>query len=244
MVQSATRTLETVIGELVKIFPLLERPTIMHSDELITEKRTNQKLITDPELGSIWFYTADSNLYVVENREAILYIGREPTNPIFNNIEKAAYQLLLNGIYLPSRSEIMAVKSAESTLRFRLSDLELEQLEGTEFSYFEVQTDNYDKLNPEQRRFAERVYGQGDNFKQNMEMLWRNGIGILHIYVLNPDFVKKIVPNGGAVALASKLGSFEYSSLFCAGSRDVDYLLDGLRGVRNITERPTYRNRR
>ncbi len=234
MAQTAEITLETLVGPLAKIFPQLERDTILHSDQLMTERRTN------PELRNQWFYTADSSLYTVEKEggidEAFLYLGREPTNPIFNNIGEATQQLVKTRNYIPSSEDVGAVVKAESTLRVKLSGLGL-QKSNDEVYYFEIQTDNYDKLNPEQRRVAKRVYGQGNDFIENMEMLNKAAIRKTRVYVLNPEYVKNNVPQDGAIARASGLYGFVLGSRFFADGRDVDFHL-GLRGVRKILAYP------
>ena len=171
-------TLETLVGPLVQTFPQLKLATILHSDQLIREMMTN------PELRNLWLCTADAALYTMEREgrkdEAILYLGRGETNPVFNDIEVAAKELIRLGNYVPPIKHVEAVKSAESTLRVKLSDLRLERddpkLRNNEWGYFKIETANYHKLNPEQRRVAERVYGQGGDFEQNMRMFNEAGI--------------------------------------------------------------------
>jgi len=224
-------TLETLVGPLAETFPQLIRGTILHSDALTTERRLNSKLRNQ------WFYTADSNVYTIEDDEAVWYLGREPTNPIFNNIEEATQQLIRTGDYiLPNekRGEINAVIKAEDTLRVRLSDLRLLGGGGV-FLYFGIDTANYGKLNPEQRRVAERIYGQGDDFVGNMEMFNESGITKTRVYVLNPDYVKRNVPEDGGLARASRFVLFGFDSRFYAVSWFVDFHF-GLRGARNVAD--------
>lgn len=225
-------TLENIVGKLAETFPQLERSTIQHAYQITTERRTN------PELRDTEFYTADSALYTVEKEgsrnEVFLYLGRGDTNPIFNNIEEATQQLIQTRNYFPPREDIEAVKSAESTLRVKLSDLKLQKSDYG-FSYFEIDTANYDKLNSEQRRVAEHVYGQEENFEQNMEMLRQNGINKTEVSVLNPDYVKQNAPQDGALVRASSLHNFYFDSWFKAYIRSV-VSLDGLRGVPNVAE--------
>ena len=235
------RTLETLVGPLAQIFPQLERATILHSDELATERRTN------PELIKTWFYTADSQLYAVEDGEVILYLGRGETNPIFNNIEEATQQLISTRNYIPPKEDVEAVKSAESTLRVKLSDLKLQGNDLLEHGFFEIGTSDYDSLsehqretgtphydglNEHQRTVAERIYGQGEDFEQNMAMLRKNRVGIARVYVLNPGYVKQNIPQYGALARFSRLNGFDGDSAFFAYGRYGDSH-NGLRGVRN-----------
>ena len=243
------RTLENLVGPLAEIFSQFDRSTLRHSDQLTTERRTN------PELRNERFYTADSAVYTVEkggkkgllgkirsslgrDKEAFLYLGRGETNPVFNNIEEATQQLIRTGNYIlpkEKREEIDAVITAEDTLKVKLSDLRL-QGNNNVFRYFGVDTANYDSLNEHQRRVAERVYGSGDDFVENMKMLNEAGMRRTRIYVLNPDYVKRNVPQDGALARASRLFDFDLGSgWFYADNGGVD-LLKCLRGVRNVAE--------
>ena len=232
MIQSVEeKTLETLVGPLAKTFPQFDRATIRHSDELTTERRTN------PKLRNQWFYTADFPLYTVEKegkqKEAYLSLARGENNLTFDNIGEATNQLIRTGNYrVTNRADVERVTKAESTLRVKLSDLRL-QGDDNVFRYFEIDIANYNKLNPEQRRVAERVYGQGDNFKENMRMFNWNGIKKTRVYVLNPDYVKQNTPQDGGFAWASRLVRFDFDSRFFALDWGVDYHL-GLRGVRNI----------
>ncbi len=233
MAQTAEGTLETLVGKLAQIFPKFKRGTIRHSDQLTTERRIN------PKLRKQWFYTADSALYTVEDGEVILYLGRGPTNPIFKNIKKATHQLITTENYIPPKADIEAVVKAESTLKVKLSGLRLQgdkglQGDNYERCYFEIKTADYDKLNPEQRRIAERVYGQGNDFKENMKMLNEAGIRTTRVYVLNPEYVKNNVPQDGAIARASGLDGFDSFDSYSGFNADGWYggLHGGLRGVR------------
>jgi|SRR3989338_894462 len=232
MTPAVKKTLETLIGPLDKTFPQLIRGTILHSDELTMERRSNLKI------RDRWFHTADSNVYTIEDDEAIWYLGREPTNPIFNNIEEVTRQLIRTGNYLlpnEKRGEIDAVIKAEDTLRVRLSDLRLLGGSGV-FLYFGIDTANYGNLNEHQRRVAERIYGQGDDFVENMKTFNEAGIRKTRVYVLNPDYVKRNVPQNGALVRASGLGGFVYGSRFLVNDRYVDSHF-GLRGARNLQKK-------
>lgn len=91
-----------------------------------------------------------------------------------------------------------------------------------QYSYFEIDTAKYNKLNSVQRQFAERVHGQGANFDENMKMFRDAKIKNTGIYVLNPEYVKANVnEEHRAFARASWLYGFGYDSLFSAVDRDV-----------------------
>ena len=217
-------------GTLLESFKKLDPNTIQHSDEITKDRITDEDL-----LRYIWFYTADHALYRIEDGEAVLYFGRRETNPIFKNIEKATEQLIRNGNYIPEKGDIEAVVNAESTLRVKISDLELKR-QSDEYSYFEIDTSNYGKLNDVQRVFAERVYGQGKDFGKAMKIFKKAGISTTRIYVLNSDYVKDNAEEDSAVARACWLNHFSSDSNFDADVRVVDNPLSRLRGVRLSAE--------
>lgn len=214
-------------GNLFDSFQELDPATIQHSDEIMKDRQD------DEDLRGKWFYTADHALYRVEDDEAVLYLGREETNPIFKNIKEATEQLINEGNYIPEKEDIEDVVNAESTLRVKISDLELEG--DGEYGYFEIDTKNYDKLNDSQRAFAERVYGEGKDFEKSMKMLKKADISTTRIYVLNSDYVKDNAKEGGVLSRACWLGSFDDYFNFVADDRNVDDN-DWLRGVPRIAE--------
>ena len=90
---------------------------------------------------------------------------------------------------------------------------------------FEIDTENYDNLNPSQRALAEEVYDKGQDFIENMKMLsgsYGNDkkIKTTKIYVLNPKYVRKEAKSG-AIARAGFLYDFSGSSYFNALDWDV-----------------------
>ncbi len=222
-------SLETLVDPLAKTSQQFERDTIQHSDQLTTERRINL------ELRDIILYTADYGAYTVEDNEVILYLGRIETNPIFNNIEEAIHELMSTGNYIldkdKNKDDIEAIKNAESTLRVKLSDLELRR-SNSGWYYFEIDTANYDSLNKAQREVAERIYGQGDDFIKNMKIFNKAGIGKTRFYVLDPDYVKQETPQDGALVRATRLYDFKDRSNFYAIVRNVQERF-GLRGVLN-----------
>jgi hypothetical protein len=214
-------------GNLFDSFQELDSATIQHSDEIMKDRQD------DEDLRGKWFYTADHALYRVEDDEAVLYLGRGDTNPIFKNIKEATEQLINEGNYILEKEDIEAVVNAESTLKVKISDLELEG--DGEYGYFEIDTKNYDKLNDSQRAFAERVYGEGKDFEESMKMLKKADISITRIHVLNSDYVKYNAKEGSVLIWACKIDLFDGDSCFYAYNRGV---LNGnwLRGVPRIAE--------
>ena len=220
--------LVNIQGRLAETYSQLDPNTIQHSAQIMNDRRT------DKDLRNKWFWTADFSMYKVEDDEAVIYIAGRENNLIFNNIDEATNQLRRNDNYVLEPGEIATVvASVESgeTLRVKHSDLNLEKYDH-EFSYFEIDTDNFDKtLNQEQRAVAERFYGQGNDFEKNMEMLNESGISKTKVYVLNSDYVKNHIEEDGAVARACGLGSFGFGSSVIAGGRCVVNPGGSLRGV-------------
>jgi len=219
-------------GKLVDVFPLFDRSTIQHSDEIQVDRFTEIDVKeNDAVLPNQWFWTADFPMYMMENKEAVLYMGRNKDNLVFDNIVEATTQLReKNNYFINDRKNIDSVVNSDTTLKVVLSDLNLKKLDG-EWSYFEISTEKYDKLNTSQRTLAERVHGKGQAFKNSMNMLHKAGKSITRIYVLNPDYVKKNVPENGAIARASALNGFNNNSNFNASNRYVDLSNRRLRGV-------------
>jgi len=233
-------TLETKIGRLSKVLPEFELDTIQHAAEISNERRTHPNRYVREELIKNWFWTADFSIYRIEDGEAVLYLGDITTNLIFENIGKAKIQLKEDKNYFPSRKDIQRVLGSVetgNTLRIELSDLGLEthknrKNSNNEYSYFEINTSDYNNtLNETQREFAERIYGQGEDFIKNMKMLSEAGIEATKIYVLNPDYIKRNVRGYSAIARTCCLFNFEGSSDFCAAGRDIKLENSGLRGV-------------
>ena len=214
-------------GNLFDSFQELDPATIQHSDEIMKDRQD------DEDLRGKWFYTADHALYRVEDDETVLYLGRGETNPIFKNIKEATKQLINEGNYIPEKEDIEAVVNAESTLRVKISDLDLKG--DGEYGYFEIDTKDYDKLNDSQRALAERAYGEGKDFGESMKMLKKAGISTTRIYVLNSDYVKDNAKEGSVLSRACWLSGFTNLSGFDADVRDVVNDI-WLRGVPRIAE--------
>lgn len=219
-------------GPMAETYPKLDANTIQYAFEITNERRDNEALRRQ------WFWTADSSLYRIEEDEAVLYFGGRDTNSVFKNIEDATEQLLKSNNYRPGTDDIKAVIDSEKTIRIKLSDLDLKK-HSDEFSFFKINTSDYGTLNQTQRALAERVYGQGDDFIKNMEMLAQAGKKSTRVYVLNPEYVKANVKGDNAIARACWLDIFDGSSNFYASVRNVDDAVSALRGVPLVGEADT-----
>jgi len=221
-------TLENITkqGKLSEIFPLFDRSTIQHSDEIQRDR------LTDKDLRSSFFWTADFPMYVMEGKEAVLYMGRNKDNLIFNNILESTKQLReRENYFINDTKDIASVIDSDTTLRFALSDLKLKG-DHPEWQYFEINITKYDNLNSAQRMFAERVHGKGQAFIESMNILNEACKGThIHIYVLNPEYVRATVPQNGAIARGSFLNNLKTAYAFYAEDRIVGLSNRRLRGV-------------
>ena len=222
--------LENKIGTLAETYAQLDPNTIQHSAEITNDRRS------DRDLRNKWFWTADFAIYTHKDNRVYLNLATRENNLIFKNIEKAIEQLTKNENYIPEKEDIETVISSKNTLKTKLSDLKLKE-HSDEDCYFEINTAKYNRtLNKAQRTFAERVYGQGDDFKKNMKMFKDNGINTTRIYVLNSDYAKDNVQKENAIALACGLVSFGGSSYFSADVKNVDNPDGSLRGVPKVAK--------
>lgn len=239
MVRALEEIAKTFNGSLATIIQQADPSTVQHSDEITNGRRTADEPLRTV-LRAKTFYTGDFLLYTVEDGQEILYIGRAPQSPILKHMEEAAKQLRETGNYIPSREDISAVIDAVKTgetLRVRLSDLELRDLEFRplpgQISYFIIDTAKYNALNPAQRIVAERFHGsmgiepgqERSEFELNMKMFRENGINAAVIYILRPEYVR----SRGPIVRATVLYSLDcFSSVWAVvGNTDMSC---GLRG--------------
>lgn len=218
--------LETITSSLAEGYKQLKPGTFRTSAELTTARRTNE------DLRDRWFYSANFSMYEIEDGEAVFYFGGREKNPILDNIDEACEQLIKKGNYqVRARDRKAVLDSVDSgqTLRFVLSELALkEDTFNSEFDFFEIDTEDCDRLNPSQRALAEGIYDRGDAFVENMKMFKDAGISKTRVYVLNPDYVNRHMGND-EVARASGITGINYNSIFFTLGRDVEVLF-ALRG--------------
>lgn len=225
-------SLETIRGNLRPLYKELQPGTMQHVDQLMNQRFTYTKYRYE------CFCTADGGVYVLDGagKTPSLAITREVHNPVLKNIDDAFEQLHQNHNYRPVQADVEQALAAPETVLIALPSLRLSGDEA-EWGYLKIGTTpaKYDKLNDEERKLAERVYGQGDDFPKNMKMLKDAHIGGTRIYVLNPDYVREHAAEA-AIARASWLDSFDdpYSYFYA-----VDRAFGGgscVRGVRKKTD--------
>ena len=214
--------LETIVGD-IRVYAQLQPSTMLHVDELMKERRTNR------ELRDQTFYTADGELYFLQGRTPTLAITREKDNLLLRHLDDAFTQLKIAKNYRHDVQEAQQSIGAPETVLIDLTKLRL-QGDDAEWRYLGILTTQYDKLQPEEQKLAERVYGQGDEFGLSMAMLKEAGISETKIYVLDPAYVREEAAQG-PLGRASWLSNFTVDSDFNASVRFVYYSYR-LRGVR------------
>ena len=224
------QTLETITGDL-RAHARLEPGTMLHSDQLMAKK------VCDDNLRILSFYVADGPLYSLEGAEKIptLWLTRESNNLVLRHLYddrrisygQSSYDLLLkNSNYRPNPEEARIAMEAKDTLRIDLTKLRLQRDDSQQW-YLKISTTKYNKLNSEERKLAERFYGQGDAFVAAMSVLKKSGVGCFGIHVLNPADVQKEATKS-PIALVAWSGGFGDG----AGSLSPDYLVyHGFTGV-------------
>lgn len=206
----------------------LEPGTFQHVDQLTTERRT------DHGLRSQWFYTADGELYTVQNKVHLWAITREPQNLVLQNIDEAYRQLTGQGNYFSDAKAALVSLEHADTIVVDLKGLKLVK-DNDQYGHFVVDPKKVKKLNSEQRRAAQRIYGPDeDKFGLNMEMFAKAG-KTPYVFVPMPDYVQSTLRTNDKKFLgrASWLSDFNGSSNFNANVRNVNNH-SALRGVRHM----------
>lgn len=197
---------ENIEGDLKEAYLQCKKGTMLHVDELMTERLTNA------ELRDKWFYTADGNVYFVKDGVPYWAITREKDNPILQNINEAFTQLVDNHNYVLTPKQLASVLKSKETMVFNLNQLDLKE-RNSEWSFLDIDTSNFKKS-----KLLVRIYGK--NVSKVMKCLKDNKISSTRIYVLNPKYVMekaKYAPLGRA----SWLDNFSSGSYFGAIDRSV-----------------------
>jgi len=224
----------TLHGALLNTANKLDPLTIQHARDILKDSQIDESLLKKG------FWTGDFPLYTLENNEVVLYLANRENNLIFKDLKTSMPQLMKNHNYFPKDSDIKNVIKSSSTLKTKLSDLELKEYLN-EWTYYTVYTasreqnkeKNYDTLNPLQRLLAEKIYGVGENFSKTM-LLYNSKANIraLVVYVLNPNYVKENLDNKiKGLARVAYLNNYESGSEFKAGRWGVDRVNRYIRGM-------------
>lgn len=227
---SKNQSLEIVTGNsLYECIQQIVPGTALTSAELTTKRRDNVKLRHQ------MFWIANFALYRMED-EPILYFGGREANPLFNNIEEAVKQLKINDDYVPTKSEFAAIlESVESGSTFRVKQSELglkgpsyDNEDCTDFIVNRENTHTPNNLNPSQHSLVERIYGSGDNYVKNMEMIVQCPFSTV-VAVVNPNYVRK---HAGETGLVRACALSYFGNTFSALIAGIDRCDGALLGVR------------
>ena len=225
------RQLESIPGDL-RAYLQLKPGSMRHVDELMNERRTNPDEDVRQELRKSPFYTADGELYRVNGKKRTPQWGitRLPHNLVLKNLDDSFSQLTETSNYRPDQEEVERAFRAKDTEVFDLTRLRL-QKGNVEYCFLPIDTKNYEKkLNAEEKRAAQRVFGKDRIFALNMKMLKDAKINETRICVLNPNYVQEKAKEG-PLGLASWLDFFYDGSTFYADDYSVDshYRVRGVR---------------
>ena len=215
--------LANIVGNLCAGYKQIEAGTMLHSDALQAER------IDNVSLRNISFYTADGNIYYMKDGVPHLAMTREKDNPVLLHIDDAFDGLIKTGNYRPSREDVASALASEHTIDIDLTSLHL-QGNDAEWRYLSISPQEYNSLNAEKRKIAERVHGSGNAFARAMKMLADAGIRETKIYVLNPEYVRENAKDA-AIGRASWLNNIDFNSYFYADGRGINNG-NRLRGVR------------
>ncbi len=226
-------TIETIVGSLFDVYREVVPGTFFHSDQLTNERRTHPNEQERTQLQSRYFYTADGIIYSLQKGVPTLSITREEDNLVLRHLNDEVNnpysQLITRKNYYPDSTETQQAISAAQTVTIDLTKLRFFQ-RSWDVCCLAVPTTMYDELNAEERKLAERVYGQGKDFIANMNMLNENNVKWAAIYVLNPDYVREIAQSG-PIARACWLNNIYNNAGFIAYDNCVN-ALNHLRGNR------------
>ena len=209
--------LKNVTGNLLA-YKQLEPGTFLHVDQLTTERRTNHRLRNQS------FYTADGEMYAVEGTKHLWVITREPQNLVLQNIDEAYRQLTDQRNYFPDTKLARDSVAHSDSVVVNLEGLKLVKNDD-QYGYFVVDPRNVKRLNSEQRKAAQRIYGPDkENFGLNLEM-FAEAEKTLFVFVLMPEYVQGTLKSNDKriFGRASWLGDFYHDSYFNAFVRGVDY---------------------
>ncbi|MBU1876029.1 MAG: hypothetical protein KKA58_02855 [Nanoarchaeota archaeon] len=173
-------------------------------------------------------------MYTVQKKGHLWAITREPQNLVLQNIDEAYRQLTDQDNYFPEAEAGLASLKHKDTVVVDLKGLELIK-DNDQYGHFVVDPKKTKKLNSEQRKAAQRIYGPDEeNFGWNMEMFAEAG-KTPYVIVLMPDYVQGTLGSNNEEFLgrASWLDNFNSISYFNAIDRIVNGV-SALRGVRRV----------
>lgn len=205
---------EIITGKLLDCIMNSVIGTQSTSREITNERRmsTNglQKVLMEN-----WFQTSNFSMYAREGDDLVLYLGGRENNPLYDNPFHSVNYSLNLGVYTPTPEQIEKVHESVisgETFKAKFKDI---ANSGNPSSGIIIDTNSFPSLTKTQRDFAEKVYGLGEEFEENMEFLRDNGISHVSIkYYLCEEFTaKNLRYNNSAIAFFTDMsGTFPNSS--------------------------------
>ncbi len=199
-------------GPLVVTVPQFQLGSWRTAAELQAERRTRRGL-----RGEI-FYPANLSLYRVdsEGKVCIGIGGKQIFGAIAaSNIEAFCQELVNTGNYLLKPAQVEELSRLELDITWvdayglRLSSQLGLYKHDDEIASLEIDTLGYeDSLYDDERTIAEAVHGSGDDFIKTMKVLAHARIGVTHVYVLDPEYVREHVTQNGVIARPHLLHTF------------------------------------
>lgn len=204
--------------------------TFFHADELMAEQveyYMGGQYWTETRAHGInslidHFYVADGPLYSLEGKKKTptLWLTRESSNLVLRHLNdkvNSSYeQFVKNDNFRPDPEEARTAMKAKDTLRIDLTKLHLQVDTYDGKSYLEIPSagHRYNILNAEERKLAERWFGQGEAFVAAMKMVRQFHIyiprrvyvrpGTTRVYVLDPDYVSREAKKGPIGRIATR----------------------------------------
>ncbi len=238
-----TQNIETVTNTLAEGYKQLVLGTFQEASQIQIQRRA------DRDLRNRWVYTANLPLfrmnggnleYGLSGRQAFDVLAGE-------NIDEFVQQIHQNDVYKFTVRQIEKLESLAADIVWaKAADLNLKQ-ENSEWSYFLINTLDTaaDKLTQAQKSLAAKAHGsmtakslseqELSDYGETMIMIYKHsGIRQTRLWLPNPVHIKDYLIDGGVVARAAELCSFDNISLLCASIRVV-YFRCGLRGVRRAS---------
>lgn len=229
-----SRQLESILGDL-RAYKQLKPWSMLHSYEIITERRTCTDEKVRAELRDEPFYTADGQLYTAKKKSFLWGITKLPQNLVLRRIDEAYWELTRTNNYFPLTEEAEDSFKHANTVVVDLKGLKLVK-DNDEYGHFVIDPHKSKKLNSQQRKAAVRLFGPDEeSFGLNMEMLAEAEKSPL-VFVLMPDYVQRILKAQDEQYLerASYLSCFNGVSIFYANANHVN-VHSCVRGVRRAS---------
>ena len=206
--------------------------TVQSSSEIMSDWKDSFKhFITES------FLTNDVCVYAVENDKPILYFGKsEDKLSSLVPVNEESYTRFVGAkcpTWIPcARDEISTViESAKvgSIARIDMSDLRIRGNSNEVYHSLCVDTANYTSLNQVERNLAERIIGIKGDFEKRMKEFSDTKIPYVEIRLINPSYLKKVIPEHEARAYSFSVGYNSNANFLFAGSIPCESIIRGVR---------------